>query len=78
MKTITIAVAEQDFAALLDMVQSEPIRLQREGRDIAIMLSPEEFRRLSEVSTAQVNPLVGKLHVESVERWAKVYEALAK
>lgn len=78
MKTLATSAAEQNFDELLDMAQSEPVRLQREGRDVAIVLSPEEFQRLSEATHAQGNPTIEKLHAESAERWAKVYEALAK
>jgi hypothetical protein len=46
---------------------------------VAIVISPEEFQRLNGAAVApKVNPLVARLHTESVERWHKVYEALAK
>jgi antitoxin Phd len=54
------------------------VRVQRQGRDVAVVLSPDEFRRLSEAASGQVSPAVRKLHAESAKRWAKVYEALAK
>jgi hypothetical protein len=47
-------------------------------RDVAVVLSPEEFRRLSKAASGKVNPAVQKLHAESAKRWSKVYEALAK
>jgi antitoxin Phd len=78
MKTLATSAAEQNFGELLDMAQSEPVHLQRHGQDVAVVLSPEEFRRLSEAALTRVNPMVQKLHAESAERWAKVYEALAK
>lgn len=78
MKTLSTSIAEENFGALLDMVQSEPVRLQSEGRDVAVVLSPEEFHRLFEASAAHVNPMVEKLHAESADRWTTVYEALAK
>ena len=76
MKTLTTSFAEQNFCELLDMAQSEPVHLQRHGRDVAVVLSPKEFRRLSEAAQLRVNPTVEKLHAQSVERWVKVYEAL--
>ena len=54
------------------------MRVQRQGRDVAVVLSPEEFRRLSETAGGKVSAAVQKLHAESAKRWPKVYEALAK
>jgi len=42
-------------------------------------MSAEQYRALvSESNAPRVNPLIVKLHGESVKRWGKVYEALAK
>lgn len=78
MKTLATSAAEQNFGELLDMVQSEPVRLQSQGRDVAAVLSPEEFRRLSQAAQSKAKLSVEALHAESAERWSKVYEALAK
>jgi antitoxin Phd len=78
MKTLSASVAKNRFGELIDMAQSEPVRVQRQGRDVAVVLSPEEFRRLSEAAGGKVSPAVRKLHAESAERWARVYQALAK
>jgi prevent-host-death family protein len=78
MKTIAATDAKNRFGELIDMVQAEPVRVQRQGRDVAVVLSPEEFRRLSEAASGRVSPAVQRLHAESARRWAKVYEALAK
>jgi antitoxin Phd len=78
MKTLTATDAKNRFGELIDMAQSEPVRVQRRGRDVAVVLSPNEFRRLTEAASGKVNPAVQKLHTESAKRWAKVYEALAK
>lgn len=54
------------------------MRVQRQGRDVAVVLSPEEFRRLAEAARGKANPAVERLHAEGAARWASVYEALAK
>lgn len=76
MSDMTATQAKNRFGELLDMARVEPVHVTRNGRDVAVVLSPEEYRRLSE--TSAVNPLVRKLHDQSHARWAKVYEALAK
>lgn len=70
--------AKSRFSEMIDMAQAGPVRVQRKGRDVAVVLSPEEFRRLSEAAFGTVGPAVRKLYAESARRWAKVYEALAK
>lgn len=71
MKTVTATEARNRFGEMIDMAQSEPVRVQRQGRDVAAVLSPDEFRRLSEAA-------VERLHAASAKRWSKVYAALAK
>jgi prevent-host-death family protein len=78
MKTLTATDAKNRFGELIDMAQAGPVRVQRQGRDVAVVLSPEEFRRLSEAASGKVSPAVERLHAESATRWAKVYKALAK
>jgi antitoxin Phd len=78
MKTIAATDAKNRFGELIDMAQAEPVRVQRQGRDVAVVLSPEEFRRLSEAAAGRVSLAVERLHAASAKRWSKVYEALAK
>lgn len=71
--------AKNKFGQVLEMAQAEPVRIQKNGRDVAVVLSPEQYQALVADSNApRVNPLIVKLHAESVKRWGKVYEALAK
>ena len=78
MKTFTATDAKNRFGELIDMAQAEPVRVQRQGRDVAIVMSPEEFRRMADAQRGKINPAVEHLHGESARRWASVYEALAK
>lgn len=78
MKTLTATDAKNRFGELIDMAQAGPVRVQRQGRDVAVVLSPEEFRRLSDAASGKVSPAVWRLHTDSAVRWAKVYEAMAK
>jgi prevent-host-death family protein len=43
MKTVSATEAKQNFAALLDAAQRGPVRIRRHDREIAVMLSAEEF-----------------------------------
>jgi len=58
---------------------AQAVRVRRQGRHVAVVLSLEEFRRLAEVAArGRVNPAVERLHAESATRRASVYEALAR
>ena len=79
MATMTATEAKNRFGQLLEMAQAEPVHVQKDGRDVGVMISPEQYRRLVELEgKPKINPIVEKLHAESVKRWGKVYEALAK
>jgi len=79
MATMTATDAKNKFGQMLEMARTEPVRIQKNGRDVGVVLSPEEYRTLIQGKYEdKVNPAVRKLHAESVERWGKVYKALAK
>ncbi|ODT80186.1 MAG: hypothetical protein ABS76_17205 [Pelagibacterium sp. SCN 64-44] len=79
MAEISATDAKNRFGQVLEMAQAGPVRIQKNGRDVAVVLSPEQYAVLQREGNApRVNPLIVKLHNESVKRWGKVYEALAK
>lgn len=79
MSSISATDAKNKFGQVLEMARTEPVHIQKNGRDVGIVLSPEEYSRLrQDAAKPAVNPLIVKLHRESHARWGKVYEALAK
>ena len=79
MRTICRAEAEQDFDQLLLMIQDEPVCVQVDKRDVAVILSPEAFDRLlARRKTTSPNPLIIKLFEEGLVKRGAVYEALAR
>jgi prevent-host-death family protein len=46
MPTVSATHAKQNFAAMLDQSQREPVRIQRHDRDIAVLVSAEEYERM--------------------------------
>lgn len=68
-----------NLGELLDLAQQEPVHVQKNGRDVAVVLSAAEYQRLVEASARLgVNPRLEALHRESVAEWDAVYKALAK
>lgn len=76
MSKISATDAKNKFGQMLEMAQSEPVRIQKNGRDVAVVVSPEQFAQMSQQPA--VNPLIEKLLARSIERRASLYKALAR
>jgi antitoxin Phd len=46
MRYVSATEAKQRLAALLDAAQREPVMIRRQKRDVAVILSPQEYDRL--------------------------------
>lgn len=46
--------AKQNFAALLDAAQREPVRIQRHERDVAVLVSAEEYERIHQLRVKEL------------------------
>lgn len=46
MKTVSATDAKQRLAALLDAAQREPVLIRRQNRDVAVIMSTEEYERM--------------------------------
>ena len=53
MRYVSATDAKQRLAALLDAAQKEPIVIRRQKRDVAVLLSPEEYQRLRGFNTSE-------------------------
>lgn len=47
MRHLSASEAKQRFAALLDAVQREPVTIRRQNREVAVVVSPADYRRLT-------------------------------
>ncbi len=54
---ISATEAKQKFAALLDAAQRGPVRIRRHDREVAVLISAEQFERLSGDRWAEFNRL---------------------
>ncbi len=46
MKIVSATDAKQRFAAMIDAAQREPVRIRRQNRDVAVVMSPEQYDRI--------------------------------
>ncbi len=76
MKTMQATEAKNRFGELLELSASEPVLIQKNGRDVAVVLSKAEYERY--VAGRTRRELVKRYHEESIEAFGPLYEALAK
>ncbi len=55
MKSLTASEAKNRFGMLLDWARQEPVIIEKQGRKVAIMLSVEEYQRLSNSQNRSAN-----------------------
>lgn len=53
MRYVSATDAKQKLAALLDASQREPVMIRRQKRDVAVLLSPQEYERLRALNAAE-------------------------
>jgi len=66
MKSVSATEAKQRLAALLDAAQREPVVIRRQNRDVAVVMSAEEYDRMR------------GLHAEEFQRFCDRVGAQAK
>ena len=54
MQTVSATHAKQNFAAILDQSQREPVRIQRHERDIAVLVSAEEYEKIHKMRVEEL------------------------
>ncbi len=57
MTTVSATYAKQNFAAIIDAAQREPVRIRRHDRDLAVLVSAEEYDQLRKDRWAEFNRL---------------------
>jgi prevent-host-death family protein len=54
MPTVSATHAKQNFAAMLDQSQREPVRIQRHERDVAVLVSAEEYEQIRKLRAQEL------------------------
>jgi len=52
MQTMSAKDAKNSFGLLLDRARAEPVQVEKHGRPVVVVVSVEEFQRLSLASAA--------------------------
>lgn len=53
MRTISAAEAKQGLAGVIDAASREPVVIRRHSRDVAVVMSMQEYERLTRLNKAE-------------------------
>jgi len=68
MRSISATEAKQRLAALLDAAQREPVLIRRQNRDVAVIMSAEEYERIRKVNIAELERTMDRIGAEAAAR----------
>jgi len=68
MKTVSATEAKQRFAAVLDAAQREPIVVRRQNRDVAVILSAEQYERIRKANIAELKRTMDRISDQAEAR----------
>jgi len=68
MRAISATEAKQRFAALLDAAQREPVVIRRQNRDVAVIISAQQYERIRKQNIAEFQKFCDRVGAEAVKR----------
>lgn len=68
MRYVSATDAKQRLAALLDAAQKEPIMIRRQKRDVAVLLSADEYDRLRGFNIAEFQSFCDRVASQAAAR----------
>lgn len=75
MKAIAAKEAKNNFGAMLDSVQREPIAIEKHGRAVAVVMSAEDYRQMK-LERLRAKLAVGKDQLDRGEFSTKTVEEM--
>jgi prevent-host-death family protein len=78
MPTVSATYAKQNFAAMIDTAQREPVCIRRHDRDLAVLISAEEYERIRKLRAEELIRLSSEMtrYAESKGMTDEVFEQL--
>jgi prevent-host-death family protein len=68
MRHVSATEAKQALAAVLDAAQREPVVIRRQKRDVAVVLSVQEYERLTALNTEEFQRFCDRLGEQAKAR----------
>jgi prevent-host-death family protein len=67
MRTIAASEARQGFAEIIESVWREPVVIQRQKRDVAVVMSIAEYERLTNLNVAEFQRFCDRVGAQAKE-----------
>jgi len=64
-RSISATEAKQRLAALLDAAQREPIVIRRQNRDVAVIISAQEYERIRGINNAELKRIMDRMGAQA-------------
>lgn len=68
MQTVSATDAKQRLAALLDTAQREPVLIRRQNRDVAVIMSAEEYHRMRDFAAGDFQRFCDRVATQAKAR----------
>ncbi len=68
MRQVSATEAKQSFGAILDAAQREPVVIRKQKRDVAVVLSMEEYERLRALNVKDFQDFCDRVGREAQEK----------
>jgi prevent-host-death family protein len=68
MRQFSATEAKQRLAELLDAAQREPVMIRRQKRDVAVVMSPQQYDRLRGLNLAELDRLAQRVSARAKRR----------
>ena len=68
MKSVSATEAKQRLAALLDAAQREPVVIRKHDRDVAVIISAEEYDRIRGIKNAELKRVMDHIGAQAAKR----------
>jgi prevent-host-death family protein len=68
MKIVSATDAKQRLAALLDAAQREPVLIRRQNRDVAVIMSAQEYERIRRGNIAELKRTMDRIGAQAEAR----------
>jgi prevent-host-death family protein len=68
MRTVSATDAKQRLAALLDAAQREPVLIRRQNRDVAVIMSAQEYERIRRINIDELERTMDRISAQAEAR----------
>jgi prevent-host-death family protein len=68
MQIVSATEAKQTFAAVIDKAQREPVIIRKQNRDVAVIMSMEDYQRLTQANIQEFQQFRKNMGLKAQER----------